>query len=307
VRVTWRFYPIAIVTESVITLTGFVEWLVARHYRMILMAAALALLPPLGVVGQAVVVLAVLTQGLATGIFVAAVATALMTVPAFISGTQPAALLVLALVNWLPALGLAAVLERTRSLSLTVQVATVVMMAATIVYFMTGSPVDTWHGVLNEYIAAMGDRIPEVPAGFVPAVSRIMTGLLAAMTVLSSMLAVFIGRWWQSRLSNPGAFGSEFRGLRMGTVMGLVAGLVFIAAALTKITLLENLTLVLMTGFLLHGLAVTHTIAAAGIGSLFLPAIYVLIVVGMPYAEVALAGLGFVDNWFDLRSRVTRR
>ena len=286
---------------------NFVEWLVARRYRMVLAAAAFALLPALGILGQAVVILAVLIHGLREGILVAAIATALMTLPALFAGTNATAMLLFALVNWVPAVALAAVLERSRSLSLTAQVATIAVAAVVALFFVFGAPVESWRIVLDEYIAAMAERIGEVPDGLVTELSRIMTGTIGAFALLSSMAAVFIGRWWQSILTRPGAFSSEFRDLRMGLIVGLVAGVVFVAAALTRVTLLENLTLVLVSGFLVHGLAVLHSIAAAGTGSFWLVAVYVLLVVAIPFAELAVAGLGFIDNWFDLRSRVQRR
>lgn len=279
------------------------------------------MLPPFGLVGlaviaQAVVVLAVLTRGVRFGVMVAVLATALITVPAFIGAggasavsIQPATYMLVGIVNLLPAVGLAAVLESSRSLSLTMQVATIVIVAAVVLFFVTGSPVEAWQGLFNHVIAAMGESSPEVPDGFVAAVSRIMTGMFGAITLLTSMLAVFIGRWWQSVLSNPGAFGKEFRTLRMGTVVGVLAGLVFISAALTKMTLLENLTLILVSAFMVHGLSVIHVIASAGVGvgNFWLIAVYGLLVVAMPFAQLAVAGLGFLDNWFDFRSRVARR
>lgn len=296
----------------------FVTWLTARQYRMVILTAA-TMLPPFGLIGmavvaQAVVVLAVLTRGVRTGVMIALFATALITLPALIGGIsasamsiKPATYMLIGMMNLLPAVGLAAVLDKSRSLSLTIQVATVVVVAATVLFFVVGSPVETWQNVFNGVLAAMGDSRPEVPEGFVPAASRIMTGMFGAVTLLTSMLAIFIGRWWHAILSNPGGFGREFRTLRMGTVVGLLAGVVFVLAALTKITLLENLTLVLVSAFMLHGLSVMHVVASAGVGSFWLVAVYGLMVVAMPFAQLAIAGLGFLDNWFDLRSRVVRR
>ena len=59
---------------------------------------------------------------------------------------------------------------------------------------------------------------------------------------------------------------------------------------------------------LLQGLAVAHGVRhslGAGVG--WLVALYVLLVVAMPYAEVLVSGLGLADLWLDVRGRVARR
>ena len=297
---------------------SFVTWLTARQYRMVILTAA-AMLPPmsmlgLAVIAQAVVVLAVLLRGVQAGLIVAVLASVLITIPALVSGSDAVAIsgrpiiyLLVGLVNLLPAIGLAAILRHSRSLSLTIQIATIVIAAIVVLLFAVGSPVEVWQGLFAKVIGTMGDSAPELPEGFVSELSRIMTGMFGAITLLTSMLAVFIGRWWQAILSSPGAFGHEFKALRMGNVVGLIASVVFVLAALTKITLLENLTLVLVTAFLLHGLSVMHFVAGGAAGNFWLVAVYALMIVAMPFAQLVLAGLGFLDNWFDLRSRVARR
>lgn len=290
-------------------MNGFVEWLVARQFRLALVAAALVLvavmnplLSPLSLLGQAVVALAVLTRGPADGIAVAVLATLMLVLPQLFGG-QPEVMTVVAVAHWLPALALAVLLERSRSLSLVAQAATVVIAATVALVFLLGGPVSFWQDLLSTQIEAQGAQV--APA-VVDESSRIATGLLGGVTLLTSLGAVFIARWWQASIREPGAFGREFRALRMGVVVGVVTGLVFVAAGLTRLTVLENLTLVLVTGFLLQGLAVTHVIAAVS-GSFWLVAVYVLLIVAMPAAVPAVAGLGFVDNWFDLKSRLLRR
>ncbi len=290
-------------------MNGFVEWLVARQFRLALVAAALVLvavmnplLSPLSLLGQAVVALAVLTRGPADGIAVAVLATLMLVLPQLFGG-QPEVMTVVAVAHWLPALALAVLLERSRSLSLVAQAATVVIAATVALVFLLGGPVSFWQDLLSTQIEAQGAQV--APA-VVDEASRIATGLLGGVTLLTSLGAVFIARWWQASIREPGAFGREFRALRMGVVVGVVTGLVFVAAGLTRLTVLENLTLVLVTGFLLQGLAVTHVIAAVS-GSFWLVAVYVLLIVAMPAAVPAVAGLGFVDNWFDLKSRLLRR
>ena len=79
----------------------FAEWVVGREYRAGLVAAALALIPLLGIIGSGVLVLATLKRGPAAGWGAAAVATAVLLVASWIGGATPLSAMVAALVLWL--------------------------------------------------------------------------------------------------------------------------------------------------------------------------------------------------------------
>lgn len=286
---------------------GFVEWLAARRYRMILLAAALVLIPGVGIVGQAIVAFAVLRRGPAEGLFIAVAASALIVVALTLAGGAPPMRAGFVVLTWLPALALGALLRATRSLSLTVQISTVVVLVAVVAAFVFGDPVSGG----REFLARFGAEVTgELSPEAIAAVSLILTGALGAAGLLVSLGALFIGRAWQAAIDRPGGFGAEFRQLRLGKVVLAVASVVFVVAGVSGLPMLQNLTLVLLSAYLLQGLAVAHAFVATtagGLGTLWLGAIYVALVMLMQFAVPVVAGVGFLDSWFNFRSRLAHR
>lgn len=286
---------------------GFVEWLAARRYRMILLAAALVLVPGIGIVGQAVVAFAVLRRGMREGALIALGATVLIVVALSAAGGEPATRAAIVVFSWVPVFALAGLLRATRSLSLTVQSATIAVLSLVAFVFVFGDPVSSARELLTAYATEVVGQLSD---DAVRALSLVLTGTVGAVTLLVSLGALFIGRAWQAAMHRPGGFGLEFRELRLGTVLLAIASVVFVAAGLSGLTVLQNLTLVLLSAYLLQGLAVVHAFVAAtasGLGTLWLAATYVALVVLMQFAVPALAGLGFLDSWFNFRSRLGGR
>src|SRR5690606_23988565 len=56
-------------------------------------------------------------------------------------------------------------------------------------------------------------------------ITPVLTGLMAALLQIVSLLCLMLGRYWQSVLYNPGGFGLEFRALRLSPPLafGLLA------------------------------------------------------------------------------------
>ncbi|NND60195.1 MAG: hypothetical protein HKN49_08000 [Gammaproteobacteria bacterium] len=284
---------------------AFLQWIVARRMRMALVAAALSLLPLVGLLAQSVVVVAVLFSGVVEGAIVALIASAILTAPVVISGGAALPMLGVMAATWLPVIALAHLLRESRSLSLVLQVSTMVVAAVVLLAFLLGDPISGWQTLLDEFADQLPVQFQELQRD---AAAQIMTGMLGVVVLLGSLLALFIGRWWQSILQKPGAFGLEFRQARLGLVIAVIASLTFVAAGLTSVPVLTNLTLVFTAAYLLQGLAVVHTLAAVtATGMFWLVSSYALLIVAAPLAMLALASLGFVDSWFDLRRRLAAK
>jgi hypothetical protein len=136
-----------------------------------------------------------------------------------------------------------------------------------------------------------------------------MTGAFAASLYVQFLLGLLLGRWWQAVLYNPGGFGAEFRGLRLSPVLGYAAlGMVGLRLWQPEAIWGFELLVLILPLLLLQGLAVVHGIRhSLGAGLGWLVALYVLLVVAMPYAEVLVSGLGLADLWLDVRGRVAQR
>jgi hypothetical protein len=136
-----------------------------------------------------------------------------------------------------------------------------------------------------------------------------MTGAFGATFYFQLLLALFIGRWWQALLYNPGGFGSEFRtfGVRVG-VGYLALGLLVAVLLLEEAMWASELLLLLAPLFFLQGVAVVHDLVHAySAGRGWLVGFYAALIIFLPHAEILVVGFGFLDVWTDLRARVAAR
>lgn len=168
-------------------------------------------------------------------------------------------------------------------------------------------PVAWWQQTLSRAMAPAMEALPQneqaqIHAG-IGELALIMTGTSAMFLSLSLIISLFIGRWWQATLYNPGGFGDEFRQLRLGKGAAMLLLLLLVTAGSSGNEFLaHNLPVVVLLPFLLQGLAVVHAMVqrrnahAAG----WLVVTYLLLFVTSPMA-LLLAFAGAVDNWFDFR------
>ncbi len=277
-----------------------------------LVAAVLAvlslLLPPMSYLSGAAVALFTLRNGSSQGLqvsFIAAVSVGLLA--AFMPAGSPMFGLVFMLVLWLPVLALAASLRRSVSLSHCISLATLFgVMLILGMYASVGDPTSWWAGHLEEFMqeALQGQEGEQVEQLFalIPDVARLMTGVLAAALCLSLLGSLFIARWWQAVLYNPGGFGNEFQELRLGKPLSIATAVLALLSGVMDRAIVDNLIILAAAMLMLQGLAVLHGLVAktrAHVG--WLIGIYVLLVIAMLQTVLTLALVGFADAWFDFR------
>ncbi len=285
----------------------------------IIMAAGLGLLgglfPPGWLLSGGVVALVTLVQGPKEGMLNAFAATTLVVVLSGVLVMQPALQAAgIFVLLWLPIVWLLAlVLFQSRSLAMTLLVNA--LLAAAIVltaYVGLEDPAQWWYSQTEQLLSLMkeaGVAIPDEAAfdANMREASRIMTGTLAAFVSLGLALSILIGRWWQSVVTRPGAFGEEYRSLRLGSTAAIVATLLVLPAWITSGGIGEmatNLLLVAVVLFMFQGLALGHAaVKQFGNNQAWLVMMYVVMVFTMPYGLLLAAMLGVLDNWFDFRAR----
>ena len=115
-----------------------------------------------------------------------------------------------------------------------------------------------------------------------------------------------LARSWHSRMDKPGAFGEEFRGLRLPRTLAYALPLVLIVGTVASDGLktyaggLAQLGLLL---FAVQGVALAHALVKMRNGhSAWLAAVYIVPFV-IPMAILAIAFVGYLDHWFDYRKR----
>jgi hypothetical protein len=273
-----------------------------------MLGAATLVLSPVGLLSGAVIALVTLAAGLQSGARVL-FATLLGGSLASLAFGSINALLLSGTEFWLPAFLLAIVLGKTRSLSLMIQAATVVLLASlVIVYLSLGSPEEAWLSFIQQLLAmwqAEGIVIePEASALLVEQMPKILT-MLVCIGLYGVWLGIlFLARWWQTSLYDAGSLGEQFRQLNLSNALAWLLALLFVVVLFfPELLLLQDMLGLLMIAFMLQGLAVLHQwVHVRGTGKGWLILVYVLLGV-LPHMIVLVASLGWMENWTHWRTK----
>lgn len=293
---------------------GLAAWIMRGPAQASALAGAALILgialPPFAWISSAMIALVLLSAGPAGAVRVALPALVVAAAAGWLLTGAPYPVALMGLASWLPVVLVAGMLRATARIELALL--TAVLLGWLIVlglHAAVADPVAAWQEWLGMMVGPDGlsgelDLDSERVATLIERLAPLMTGLLAASTVTSSVTATFLGRWWQAALYNPGGFRREFHGLRLGRIAaGVTLGLMALAT-LTGSVFVFGLAAVAGTAYLVQGLAVVHgLVAVRGMHSGWLIGMYVLGVVMFVQMALALIVLGLVDAWLDLRGR----
>ena len=288
-------------------------WLTERPWRaagvIAFFGVLTQLVPPLTVFVCAIPVLSVLRFDAKNGLIVAAIGTAAACYITYsLASTVMAGTFIGIALTFFGPLALGLLLKRTGSLNLCFQVAVLAIgVLLAIVHAALPDPVGFWKPLLLQMLDSMqqagikleGDRNALVD-GWAPA----MWGALGGLTLATLFGSMLLGRWWDSLVRAPGAFGAEYRNLRLGVALGVVVTVVFVLAIVTNRPLISALAWVAFVALAFQGLAAAHRMRASGrLNRGWLAAIYVLLIVPLSTAITVfvLAVWGFADNWLRPR------
>jgi hypothetical protein len=179
--------------------------------------------------------------------------------------------------------------------------------------YLIGDPAAYWSELLADFLAHSLD--PQVLGEaerqqLVTSMAPWMVGGVAAAWFLQQALVLFVARYWQAALYNPGGFREEFHGLRLRRAVLIALPLLLLLAWVQGETgsLPAQLVLVLEAGLLLQGLALVHgVVGRLGAGIPWLVGFYSLLVVGFPHTVTLVTIAGYFDGWLDFRTKVRAR
>lgn len=142
-------------------------------------------------------------------------------------------------------------------------------------------------------------------AHFASLIAPVLTGLIAALLQVVSVLSLIVGRYWQALLYNPGGFGREFRAIRFPLLpaMLLLAFMLLgpnIGPQMAMLTPLCSVPLVFAGLALIHGL-----VAQKRLARFWLVGLYVTLLLFMQLIYPLLVVLAIVDSLIDFRGRST--
>lgn len=282
-------------------------------YHAASLAAAFLLAAPvvafLLVPSGALIALSTLRHGAASGLRVLATAAVISAALRFVLGGDLVAHVLLGALTWLPAWGMAIVLDYRRQQVYPLLLAAGLAGAYALAMRLLVGDVEAYW---SAHLAPLFERLArDAGAHFTPEQIAYVAGqlhlwsLVGIQVLLAAM--ILLARWWQAVLYNPGGFGSEFRELALPRTALLALGA---AAALFLLERAGTLGLVgagdacviLMVLFAFQGLAVIHYRAklrslAAG----WLAGLYVLLALMPQLAGPLLASTGAADSVADWR------
>lgn len=280
---------------------------------VVAVSALLALLvPPLAWLSGGAIALVTLHLGERHGIqvmFIAGFGTAVL--GWLIMGT-PLVALVMMMVLWLPVWLVSWVLKRTVSLSLALQLVTGISVVLVLVFQLAYPQIQMEQGQL--FKEAVEQMMADQPASVnrdelakaVDTVLRWLPGIMASGLLFGVVISVLLGRGWQAALYNPGGLAKEFNELRLGQRLSLAGTVLLLLAGVTSSDLMVMLVLVVLSIYLIQGLALVHgIIAAKGINKAWLLGFYVMMFLLPHLVLMPLAVFGLTDAWIDFRKRLT--
>jgi hypothetical protein len=285
------------------------------------LCAALSLMfPPLSYVSGGIIGLATLRNGRLEGAIVILGSVLLGGVFMYLVIGTPYPALMFTLVTWFPVWILAGVLSLTASQSVAVLTAGALGICGVVaIHVSLDDPAAWWRTFMDDMFLQkirgsgldVDDQALDRLSQLLDVLAPVMTGLVVTGTVLGLLLSLFLARWWQALLDNPGGFGQEFRALRIDRRLALLT----MATALLAVMggpglgrVAGDMLAVLTLLYMLQGFAVVHALVAARGASIgWLVVLYVLLSLMPPQVMIVLAVAGLGDTWLDVRARYHRR
>jgi hypothetical protein len=288
-------------------------YIMRGRLQAMIVASSLALLslimPPVSIVSSASVALVTLRRGAFEGLYVLVCSSAAASLLGlFLLGSYQFALLY-SMVLWLPVWLISIVLREGRHLSLAVEFAVLIGVLGVVGFYLyEAEPAAMWKEALSHMVP------PNVPVDEIQrtldVLSHYMTGVAAAGTVFGLLFGLFLGRWWQSVLYNPGGFKQEF--LSLHTKPRLAMGSIVVVAvawassgALSEVA--WNMTILLFVLYTCIGTAVLHAVfASMKLGRYLVPMFYLTLFL-IPHAMLPVALVGLSDAWMNLRNKISNQ
>ncbi|MCW8923046.1 MAG: YybS family protein [Gammaproteobacteria bacterium] len=277
------------------------------------MAATLAmlgvLLAPAIWLSAATIALVALVKDARQALVVMAVATAGAALFASLVFASPSVVVYFLLAVWLPA-WIAASILRTASLAASLQVIAGLSLVAIIgVYALYPEMGEIWREPLDMLVRQLFEQSQgELSLSQLQQVEevaiRMIPGFLAASVLFSTMISLFLARWWQAVMMNPGGFAREFQSLNLGKAAAVVAVAVIVTVVLAGSEMWYAMLLVVLALYTTQGMSVLHAVFnRKQLNRAWLFLIY-LVMLFSPEIAALLVLAGIADAWIDFRRRL---
>ncbi|NOQ36782.1 MAG: hypothetical protein GQ569_12960, partial [Methylococcaceae bacterium] len=286
---------------------GFLAAYIMRgRTQAIMVASSLALLslplPPASIVSSAAVALVTLRRGASEGAYIllcACLASAVL--GALLVGDYQLTLFY-TLFLWAPVWVISVILREGRHLFLAIEIVVMIaMLAVTAAFLYQPDLAEVWKTWLNGLLEPMVIKAnPEVPEEDIQRslsvfYRYILTGLVAEIYVLSLLAGLFLARWWQATLYNPGGFKKEYLALKGQKTLAIATIFIVAAAWFFSGIIAEicwNITVLLFVLYAFLGTVVLHcTFSSMNRKKILVPFLYISMIL-IPHAMIPAAIIG---------------
>ncbi len=278
----------------------------------ILVASSLALLslvlPPVSIVSSAAVALVTLRRGGYEGLYVLIASYVLAAILGLvIFGSFQFALLYGPLI-WL----IAMILREVKQLSIAVEITVLFGVAGIVIFFIfVNDPAAMWGSILTQMTQPVLENsdvdfpVEKIKQN-IQFFSHFMTGGVAAGSVYGLLFGLFLARWWQSVLYNPGGFREEYLSLKVRPKLAIASIVIAAIAWLMTGVLSEvcwNITILFVVLYTIVGTAILHIAFSTMKTRFFMVPFLYLTLVFVPHMTIVVVIVGVIDTWLDLRSK----
>lgn len=279
-----------------------------------LVAATMAmlgvLLAPALWISAAAIALITLVKGYRQGMRVMVFTTIGSALFAWLIFSSPAVIVYFVLMAWLPVWLAATVLKQTSSLAASLQVITVLSLLAVIVLYVAFPGFgELWREPLDLLVQQLAEQyegqisLAELQQAEELAI-KLIPGLIASSILFGTMISLFLARWWQAVVLNPGGFGKEFQALNLGKISAVIAAGIVAASVVIGTEPIYAMLLLVLALYLTQGMSVVHAVfARRQLNTVWLFMLYVAMIF-VPHIVAALLVVGITDAWIDFRRRL---
>ncbi|HWM27730.1 MAG TPA: hypothetical protein VNQ14_04680 [Woeseiaceae bacterium] len=288
-------------------------WLVARPQNAVIGLAGTLLLPFAQIISGTVMALLVFKHGPALAAIQGLIATAILAVISLLVSASVSQILANAMIIWVPVVLLVVAMRGWRSLTLTLQLSIIAAMLVTLGFYIAlGDPTAFWREVLVRISGSFREMGLTQHADILQAQQDVIAPQMTVLVVLTTWslyVSVLLFGYALYRIL-PGIsrdFG-RFRDLNLGRVLALTMALASVISLLTGAVWLQNFAFVIFAMFWLQGLSIVHWLYAEGrLPLAIVILVYALIPLLNALMIMALAVTGYIDAWFEFRSRKPAR
>ena len=225
--------------------------------------------------------------------------------------------LMIALRTWLPVWACAMVLRKTQSqaaMTLTAGIFGTIFII--LMYVLIDDVPVWWQHWFNTFLDAVlkGDLTADATARIeqlksdVGRIAPMINPLIISFLVIRLVTVILIGRWWQSRLFNPGGFRKEFYSLQLPRpliYLAMIGIIILLLGDETQLYPVRDLLWLVIIMYLFQGISSVHRlIRKRNYSTAWLVAMYSFLVILFPHMIVFIACIGMADSWIRSKKPV---